>query len=95
VTTELYDGLAFAGDGSEAELLGVFATSVLHNIVHLVFGIAAFALAATVSGARTYLAAGGGLEWLPADTADHWLHLALGLGMIGAVVAVTRGRTSS
>ncbi|HWG55326.1 MAG TPA: DUF4383 domain-containing protein [Gaiellaceae bacterium] len=108
VTTHLYGGLAFAGDGSEAELLGLFRVSVLHNIVHLLFGVAGLALASTVSGARTYLVGGGGLylvlwvlglvgglDWLPVNAADHWLHLALGLGMIGAGVALTRSRRAA
>jgi hypothetical protein len=103
VTTELYDGLDFAGDGSEAKLLGLFQVSVLHNIVHLLFGVAALAFAGTASGARTYLIGGGalylvlwllgligGLEWVPANTADDWLHLALGGAMIGAGVLLTR-----
>ncbi|HWH04891.1 MAG TPA: DUF4383 domain-containing protein [Gaiellaceae bacterium] len=107
VTTSLYDGLAFA-DGGDAELLGLFAVSVLHNIVHLVFGIAGLALAATASGARTYLVGGGalylvlwlvglagGLEWLPANRADHWLHLALGAGMIALGFALTRPRPAA
>jgi hypothetical protein len=103
VTTELYDGLDFAGDGSEAELLGIFQVSVLHNIVHLLFGVAGLALANTASGARTYLIGGGalylvlwllgligGLDWVPSNTADDWLHLVLGVAMIGAGVVLTR-----
>jgi hypothetical protein len=108
ITTELYDGLDFAGDGSEAELLGIFQVSVLHNIIHLLFGVAGLALAATASGARTYLIGGGalylvlwllgligGLDWVPANTADNWLHLVLGIGMIGAGVVVTRDRVAT
>ena len=34
ITTNLYDGLEFAGNDGNAELLGIFAVSVLHNIVH-------------------------------------------------------------
>ena len=37
----------FAGDGSEAELLGIFSVSILHNIVHLLFGLVGLALART------------------------------------------------
>jgi hypothetical protein len=108
VTTELYDGLDFAGDDSQAELLGIFQVSVLHNIVHLLFGIAGLALAGTTSGARTYLIGGGalylalwllgligGLDWVPANTADNWLHLVLGVAMIGAGVVLTRDRVAT
>jgi Domain of unknown function (DUF4383) len=62
ITTN-YDDLKFAGHNSDAQLLGIFDTSILHNIVHLVFGIAGIALARTWDGARTYLL-GGGLIYL-------------------------------
>jgi len=61
ITTDLYDGLDFAGNESEAELLGVFQVSVLHNIVHLGFGIAGLVLARTVAEARVYLIGGGAI----------------------------------
>ena len=54
-----YDSLGAAGRESHAELLGVFQVSVLHNIVHLLFGAAGLAMARTASGARTYLVGGG------------------------------------
>jgi hypothetical protein len=58
VTTE-YDDMAFAGHDSGAQLLGVFGVSVLHNVVHLLFGIVGLALARTWSGARAFLIGGG------------------------------------
>ena len=103
VTTNLYDGLEFAGNDGTAELLGIFQVSVLHNIVHLLFGLAGLALAATASGARTYLIGAGAIylalfvlgiigggDWIPANDADNWLHLLLGAGMIGLGVLTTR-----
>ena len=103
VTTNLYEGLEFAGDDGNAELLGLFQVSVLHNIVHGLFGIAGLALAATASGARTYLIGGGAIylvlfllgivgggDWIPLNDADNWLHLVLGAGMIGLGVMTTR-----
>ena len=103
VTTNLYEGLEFAGDDGTAELLGLFQVSVLHNIVHGLFGIAGLALAATASGARTYLIGGGAIyialfllgivgggDWIPVNDADNWLHLLLGAGMIGLGVITTR-----
>jgi hypothetical protein len=59
ITSHLYGGLDFAGHNSDAEIFHVFQTSWLHNIVHLAFGIAGLALAATWAGARTYLIGGG------------------------------------
>lgn len=58
ITTH-YGDLSFAGHGSGAKLLGVFQTSVLHNIVHLLFGLAGIGMAKTWEGARTYLVGGG------------------------------------
>jgi hypothetical protein len=58
ITTN-YDDLSFAGSDSDAELLGLFQVSVLHNIVHALFGIAGLALARTHEGARTYLLGSG------------------------------------
>ena len=105
ITTNLYDGLEFAGDDGNAEVLGLFEVSVLHNIVHGLFGVAGLALAATASGARTYLIGGGavylllfvlgiagGGDWIPVNDADNWLHVVLGVGMIGAGIVTTRER---
>jgi len=60
ITTD-YSSMTFAGHHSEAKLLGVFQVSILHNIVHLLFGVAGFALARTVGGARAYLIGGGAI----------------------------------
>lgn len=57
--TSNYDTMQFAGHESEAMLLGIFQVSILHNIVHLLFGIAGLAMAKTFSGARNYLLVGG------------------------------------
>lgn len=46
-------------DGAPAELLGLFHVSVLHNLVHLAFGLAGLALARTIKGARGFLIGGG------------------------------------
>lgn len=58
VTTN-FDQLMFAGHGSGALLLGVFQVSILHNIVHLLFGIAGLACARSVVSSRNYLIWGG------------------------------------
>ena len=73
ITTN-YDQLAGAGHESEAMLLGIFQVSVLHNIVHLLFGIAGIARARTISGARNYLIWGGVVYlvlWLYGMFIDH------------------------
>jgi hypothetical protein len=58
ITTN-YEMLDFAGHHSGAKLLGIFGISVLHNIVHLAFGIAGLVFARTFTGARRYLIASG------------------------------------
>jgi len=103
ITTD-YGDLSFAGDGSGAKLLGIFQVSILHNIVHLLFGIVGIALARTVEGARNFLVGGGavylvlwllgivgGGDWIPVNTADNWLHFVLGAGMVALGVLVGRG----
>lgn len=107
ITTN-YGDMAFAGDGSEAELLGIFQVSILHNIVHLAFGVAGLALARTWDGARNFLIGGGviylalwilglvgGADWIPTNSADDWLHLVLGIGMLGAGLALGRERRTA
>src|ERR1041384_1380446 len=60
LTTD-YSDMTFAGHHSDALLLGVFQVSVLHNLVHLLFGAAGLALARTASGARAFLIGGGAI----------------------------------
>ncbi|MEU1840941.1 DUF4383 domain-containing protein [Micromonospora chersina] len=73
ITTDYYD-LKFAGHDSEAKLLGLFQVSVLHNIVHLLYGVAGLLLSRTVPGARTFLIGGGAIYlviWLYGVVVDH------------------------
>jgi hypothetical protein len=51
--------MEFAEHHSEAKLLGLFQVSILHNLVHLLFGIAGLAMARTAATARTFLIGGG------------------------------------
>ena len=62
LTTNYYQ-LTFAGHNSDAAHLGIFTVSVLHNLVHLAFGVAGIALPRTFSSARSYLI-GGGIVYL-------------------------------
>ncbi|MEH0934689.1 DUF4383 domain-containing protein [Micromonospora psammae] len=73
ITTN-FDTMQFAGHESEAKLLGLFQVSILHNLVHLAFGVAGLALARTISSARTYLIGGGAIYlvlWLYGLVVDH------------------------
>ncbi|MUN64635.1 DUF4383 domain-containing protein [Kocuria sediminis] len=81
-------------------LLGIFQVSWLHNIVHLLYGVAGLALTRSAAGARSFLLWGGLVYlvlWIygllvgpespanvvPVNTADDWLHLVLGVTMVG------------
>ena len=57
--TSNYSSMSLWSHHSNAMLLGIFQVSILHNIVHLLFGVAGLALARTVNGARNYLVGGG------------------------------------
>jgi len=105
ITTH-YGDMSFAGHSSGAKLLGIFQVSILHNIVHLLFGIVGIALAKTWDGARNFLIGGGVVylllwllgivgagDWIPANTADNWLHFVLGLGMVAAGYVLSRDTT--
>jgi hypothetical protein len=100
ITTNLGD-IKFAGNDSPAELLGIFQVSILHNIVHLLFGIAGIAMSRAWDSARTYLLGAGAIylvlfvyglfvgdtsdaNFVPVNDADNWLHLLLGVGLLGS-----------
>jgi Domain of unknown function (DUF4383) len=80
--TSNYDELKFAGHNSDAQLLGIFDTSILHNIVHLLYGVAGLALARTYEGARNFLLGGGviylalfvyGAIWGADESGANWI----------------------
>ncbi|QOT15728.1 MULTISPECIES: DUF4383 domain-containing protein [Paenarthrobacter] len=110
--TSNYDTMQFAGHTSEALLLGIFQVSILHNIVHLLFGAAGLLMAKTPGQARNYLVGGGiiylvlwiyGLligqdstaNFVPLNSADNWLHLILGIGMLGLGFGLSRRTTDN
>ena len=57
--TTTFDQMTFAGDESGAMLFGVFQVSILHNIVHLLFGVVGVALARSAIASRQFLIWGG------------------------------------
>jgi hypothetical protein len=106
ITTH-YGDLSFAGHDSGAKLFGIFQTSILHNVVHLLFGLIGIAMARSWEGARTFLIAGGtiylvlfvygllahgnsGWNFIPVNSADNVLHVALGVVMV--VLGLVLGR---
>jgi hypothetical protein len=110
--TSNYESLGAAGHESGALLLGIFQVSVLHNIVHLLFGVAGLVMARTATQAKNFLLYGGviylvlwiyGLlvghdspaNFVPVNSADNWLHLVLGLGMVALAVLLSRNATKA
>ena len=98
--TSNYGAMTFAGHDSGAMLLGIFQVSILHNIVHLLFGVAGLYFARSARMARGYLIGGGAIylvlwiyglitmsnmsaDFVPMNAADVWLHLVLGVVMVG------------
>ncbi len=99
ITTDLYDGLEFAGNDGTSELLGLFKVSILHNIVHGLFGVGIL-MAATHKGALNYLLGAGVLyvvlfligiinqgDWVPINNGDDVLHAGLALALLGSWAA--------
>jgi hypothetical protein len=95
ITTD-YGDLSFAGEDSKAELFGIFQVSILLNFLRIVFGLVGLWAARTYESSRLYMFGGGiiylalfllgivgGADWIPANTADHWLHVGLGAVMVG------------
>jgi arginine exporter protein ArgO len=73
ITTD-YSTMEFASHESDAKLLGIFEVSILHNIVHLLFGVAGLAMARTWDSARAYLIGGGVVYlvlWIYGLVIDH------------------------
>ena len=108
--TSRFSELSFASHHSNAELLGLFQVSVLHNVVHLLFGVAGLLVFRDALRSGQYLIYGGAtylaltaygflidldssINFVPVNTADNFLHLALGVAMTGLGVALSRGRS--
>jgi len=96
--TSNYDKLAFIGTDSQARLLGLFEVSVVHNIVHLLFGVGLLA-AARYTSARGHLFGGGiiylaltvfgfvidrnsDVNFVPVNSNDNYLHLGPSLALL-------------
>lgn len=60
ITTNLGD-IEFIGHDSDAELLGLFQVNILHNLVHLAFGVIGLAAARSAFLARNFLLIGGAI----------------------------------
>lgn len=96
LTTGL-DTLQFAGHGSEAMLLGIFQVSILHNLVHVLYGVVGIAVARGFGASRQYLIWGGAVYavlWLygllvPHDHGANFVPLNTADNWLHFVLAVT------
>ena len=106
LTTDV-NAMLLAGHESGALLLGVFQVSILHNIVHLLFGIAGLWAATSFVASRNFLIWGGAVYtvlWLygllvPVDSAANFVPmndaddwLQLGLAIGMILLGVLLGR---
>jgi Domain of unknown function (DUF4383) len=105
ITTN-YDDLKFAGDDSDAELLGLFQVSILHNIAHMLFGVGILAARKHRTALQYLLAAGalyvvlfvygliasenGSENFLPTNNGDDVLHAVLALALLGSWYAAKK-----
>jgi hypothetical protein len=95
-------GSHFADRGGDDMLIGLFMINPLHNVVHVVIGLAGLAMARTLAGARSYgwllfvgyaaasvygfVAIGKSWDFLAINTADNVLHVVTAL--IGLALAL-------
>jgi len=92
----------FAGNSQHERLIGLFMINPLHNVAHILVGLAGIALARTLASARSYgwllavlygalfiyglIAAGQSWDFLAINGADNVLHIATAL--VGVVIAL-------
>jgi Domain of unknown function (DUF4383) len=91
-------GLVMAMDPQTGMVLGVFPVNLLHNVVHLLFGIWGLVASRAWAGSKTFFTVGGiiyavltvvgflsptGFGIVPLGGADIGLHAVLAIAMIG------------
>ena len=109
----LFAILGFVASGSSMEadpemagkLLGLFPVNLVHNVVHLAFGIWGLMAARSFDGARNYGIIGGvaylvlavlgyvtpdGFGLVPLGGNDIWLHVLLGVGLLAVGATAKR-----
>ena len=89
-------GREMGADPAPALVLGLFPVNLLHNIVHLVFGIWGLAASRSFGGAKSYAQIGGviyivlallgfiaptAVGFIPIGGSVIWLHAVLGLAL--------------
>jgi arginine exporter protein ArgO len=95
--TSNIESLQFAGHESEAMLLGIFQVSILHNVVHLLYGVVGLIAARAFNASRQYLIWGGAVYavlWIygllvPHDHSANFVPLNTADNWLHFVLAVT------
>lgn len=101
-------GMSMESDPSAApKALGLFPVNLLHNIVHLVFGVWGLAAARTFAASKSYCTISGaiylvltalgflspnGFGLVPLGGNDIWLHAVLGIALLGAGLTAKEDR---
>jgi hypothetical protein len=91
-------GMQMGADPAPATVLGLFAVNLLHNIVHLLFGVWGLLASRSFTAAKSYAQIGGvsyivlailgfvaptTFGLIPIGGNDIWLHAALGVVLAG------------
>ena len=91
-------GMAMTMEPTTGMVLGVFPVNLLHNIVHLAFGVWGLVASRAWAGSKTFFTAGGviyalltvvgflsptGFGMVPLGGTDIWLHAVLAIAMLG------------
>jgi hypothetical protein len=99
-------GMEMGADPAPAMLLGLFPINLIHNIVHLLFGVWGLVASRSFSGAKTYATAVGGiylvlavcgffmpttLGFIPIGGNDIWLHAVIGIVLAGVGFTAKEG----
>ena len=91
-------GMSMGADPAPAMILGMFPVNLLHNIVHLLFGVWGLVASRSFAGAKMYAQAGGAIYlvlavcgffipttfgFIPIGGNDIYLHALLGVVLLG------------
>jgi len=103
-------GMSMGADPAPGMLLGMFPINVVHNVVHLLFGIWGLMAARSFAGAKMYAQAGGIIYivlaicgfflpttfgLIPIGGSDIWLHALLGIVLAGVGYTAKEGTGAS
>jgi hypothetical protein len=91
-------GMVMAMDPTTGMVLGIFPVNLLHNIVHLLFGIWGLAASRSGAGSKSFFTGAGviyailtvcgfvsptGFGLVPLGGPDIWLHAVLAIALLG------------